>query len=66
MGQVILVTGGARSGKSRFAQQLSEDLSTKRVFVATCPPLDEEMQARIRRSEQLAAVARMAWAWITG
>jgi len=45
--RVALVLGGARSGKSRYALQLAEGLPAPRLFVATCEPRDEEMQARI-------------------
>jgi adenosylcobinamide kinase/adenosylcobinamide-phosphate guanylyltransferase len=47
--EIILITGGARSGKSRHAQKLAESLSGKRLFVATCPVTDEEMRQRIER-----------------
>jgi adenosylcobinamide kinase/adenosylcobinamide-phosphate guanylyltransferase len=44
--ELILLLGGARSGKSRKALQLAE---TQRdvLFVATAEPRDDEMQARI-------------------
>ncbi|MCJ7655495.1 MAG: bifunctional adenosylcobinamide kinase/adenosylcobinamide-phosphate guanylyltransferase [Dehalococcoidia bacterium] len=45
--QCILLLGGARSGKSHYAQQLATELSDKVLFVATGEALDEEMQARI-------------------
>ena len=48
MARVILVTGGARSGKSSHAQKLAESLPGLRLFVATCPPCDDEMRQRIR------------------
>ena len=44
---ITLILGGARSGKSRFAQELARKLSKKVLFVATGEPLDEEMRARI-------------------
>ncbi len=44
---LILILGGARSGKSRFAQQLAEKLGKKVLFVATGQPLDDEMASRI-------------------
>jgi adenosylcobinamide kinase/adenosylcobinamide-phosphate guanylyltransferase len=43
----IFMLGGARSGKSHFAQQLAGKLGDKVLFVATGEALDEEMQARI-------------------
>jgi len=47
-GSVTLVLGGARSGKSRYAQQLAEQ-SRRVVFVATAKASDEEMRAKIER-----------------
>ncbi|WP_457574737.1 bifunctional adenosylcobinamide kinase/adenosylcobinamide-phosphate guanylyltransferase [Desulfolithobacter sp.] len=52
MGHVILITGGCRSGKSAFAQQLAEELGGQRLFLATSPSLDREMQERIRLHRQ--------------
>lgn len=47
-GRLILVLGGARSGKSTFAQQMARQLGGKQVlFVATAEARDEEMQRRI-------------------
>ena len=43
----IFLLGGARSGKSHYAQELAGKLSNKVLFVATGEPLDDEMQARI-------------------
>ncbi|MFH0942078.1 MAG: bifunctional adenosylcobinamide kinase/adenosylcobinamide-phosphate guanylyltransferase [Chloroflexota bacterium] len=45
--KVVLVLGGARSGKSRFAQHLASASGEKVLFVATAEALDEEMRARI-------------------
>ncbi len=47
MGNLILVTGGTRSGKSAYALQLCENVSEKRCFIATCPVIDPEMADRI-------------------
>lgn len=46
-----LLLGGARSGKSRRAQDLAEQASPHRVFIATAEPLDEEMESRIARHQ---------------
>ena len=48
--QLILVTGGARSGKSTFAEQLAADLGGDAVsYIATAEARDEEMHDRIAR-----------------
>ena len=44
---VTLVLGGARSGKSRFAEELVEAAGLDRVYVATASAYDEEMRDRI-------------------
>lgn len=46
MKRVILLTGGARSGKSRKALEIASAYSRK-AFIATAEPLDSEMEARI-------------------
>jgi len=48
MKKVLLVTGGARSGKSSYALERCEALPGPRCFVATCPVIDPEMEERIR------------------
>jgi adenosylcobinamide kinase/adenosylcobinamide-phosphate guanylyltransferase len=45
---ITLVLGGARSGKSRFAQKLAARHSPV-AFVATAQPIDEEMRRKIER-----------------
>lgn len=45
--EIILILGGARSGKSRFAQRLAAGLGEKVLYVAPLVPLDEEMRRRI-------------------
>jgi adenosylcobinamide kinase/adenosylcobinamide-phosphate guanylyltransferase len=44
-----LILGGARSGKSRFAQGMVEMAAEERVFVATAQAFDDEMSERIAR-----------------
>jgi adenosylcobinamide kinase/adenosylcobinamide-phosphate guanylyltransferase len=47
---ITLVLGGARSGKSRYAQTLAPRISSV-VFVATGQALDEEMRMKIQRHQ---------------
>ena len=44
---VVLVLGGARSGKSAFAEALAHDARERCVYVATAERVDDEMAARI-------------------
>ncbi|MEW4466212.1 bifunctional adenosylcobinamide kinase/adenosylcobinamide-phosphate guanylyltransferase [Parasphingorhabdus sp. JC815] len=48
-GRITLILGGARSGKSRFAQQLAEESSNKLIYIATAEAFDREMADRINR-----------------
>ncbi|WP_054028877.1 bifunctional adenosylcobinamide kinase/adenosylcobinamide-phosphate guanylyltransferase [Bacillus sp. FJAT-28004] len=43
----ILVTGGARSGKSGFAEQYAMRVAARGFYIATCQPYDAEMSERI-------------------
>jgi len=52
MSKIILVTGGARSGKSGFAERLAESYPAQRGYVATAEARDGEMEARIARHRQ--------------
>lgn len=44
---IILVTGGARSGKSVYAEARALALPGRLTYIATCEVLDEEMAARV-------------------
>nr|WP_317891970.1 bifunctional adenosylcobinamide kinase/adenosylcobinamide-phosphate guanylyltransferase [uncultured Sphingomonas sp.] len=50
-GRTMLVLGGARSGKSRYAQGLAEASGGRLVFIATAQAFDDEMTDRIRRHQ---------------
>lgn len=50
--QMTLILGGARSGKSTYAQNLAESLSDRVLFVATAIAFDEEMKARILKHQE--------------
>lgn len=49
MADIILVTGGARSGKSSYAQKRAEQLVGEKLFIATCPRIDSEIDQRIEK-----------------
>jgi adenosylcobinamide kinase / adenosylcobinamide-phosphate guanylyltransferase len=45
--KITLIIGGARSGKSNFAQEYASQIGGRVLFCATAEPLDGEMVARI-------------------
>jgi len=47
--RLIFITGGARSGKSRYAQKRALQLSEEPVYVATARIWDEEFRRRVDR-----------------
>ncbi|AXM96048.1 bifunctional adenosylcobinamide kinase/adenosylcobinamide-phosphate guanylyltransferase [Pseudomonas plecoglossicida] len=47
-----LILGGARSGKSRLAEQLASDSGLPVTYIATSQPLDGEMSERVRLHRQ--------------
>lgn len=47
-GKVIFVTGGCRSGKSRYAESLCTAVEGPRAYIATAEIFDEEMRERVR------------------
>lgn len=51
-GKLILVTGGARSGKSSFAEKLAKKANKDVTYLATCQALDEEMALRIEEHKK--------------
>jgi adenosylcobinamide kinase/adenosylcobinamide-phosphate guanylyltransferase len=48
---ITLVLGGARSGKSSFAEKIAREAGGKVIFVATATAGDEEMAERIRNHQ---------------
>ncbi|OGH01951.1 MAG: adenosylcobinamide kinase/adenosylcobinamide phosphate guanyltransferase [Candidatus Lambdaproteobacteria bacterium RIFOXYD1_FULL_56_27] len=51
LGKVTLVTGGARSGKSRYALELASEAQNP-VFVATASVMDKEMELRVAKHQE--------------
>ena len=52
MSKVILVTGGARSGKSNFAEKLCKEQNNNTAYIATSIPFDDEMKDRVRKHKE--------------
>ena len=52
MSEIILITGGQRSGKSRQAEQMALSLADNPVYVATAHVWDEEFGERVRRHQE--------------
>lgn len=51
--EIILVIGGCRSGKSRYALELAKHISgDRRIFIATCVSGDKEMEMRVERHKK--------------
>ncbi|AVA14630.1 bifunctional adenosylcobinamide kinase/adenosylcobinamide-phosphate guanylyltransferase [Sphingopyxis sp. MG] len=48
-GRSLFVLGGARSGKSRYAQARAEAIAGRHIFIATAEAHDAEMRDRIAR-----------------
>ena len=48
LGKIVLVTGGARSGKSRFAEQYAAKHGNRIAYIATAQIYDEEMAHRVK------------------
>ncbi|MDO9535193.1 MAG: bifunctional adenosylcobinamide kinase/adenosylcobinamide-phosphate guanylyltransferase [Bacillota bacterium] len=51
-GKLILVTGGARSGKSTFAENYARNSGKRVIYLATAAGDDEEMRTRIKAHQQ--------------
>lgn len=52
MSKVTLITGGQRSGKSRYAQKLAEEASDCPVYLATAHVWDDDFEQRIKRHQK--------------
>ncbi len=52
MSKMILITGGARSGKSTLAEKKAKEMGEKVVYIATGLAFDEGMKDRIKKHRQ--------------
>ncbi|MBP1962424.1 bifunctional adenosylcobinamide kinase/adenosylcobinamide-phosphate guanylyltransferase [Paenibacillus aceris] len=57
----VLVTGGARSGKSSFAEKLAMHGSERGVYIATSHIYDEEMRERVDLHQQMRLSSGYPW-----
>jgi adenosylcobinamide kinase / adenosylcobinamide-phosphate guanylyltransferase len=57
----VLVTGGARSGKSSFAERYAATLAGEGIYIATAQAYDREMEARIALHRQQRAERDIVW-----
>ncbi len=49
---ICLITGGQRSGKSQYAEQLALSLAPNPVYLATAHVWDDEFQERVKRHQE--------------
>jgi len=52
MAQIIFITGGARSGKSTFAEKRAAEFGVNLGYLATAQALDGEMEERVKLHQQ--------------
>ena len=52
MKRIVLISGGARSGKSRYAEELALSLSPNPVYVATAHVWDDEFRERVKKHQE--------------
>lgn len=52
MKRIILITGGQRSGKSVFAEEMALNLSDNPVYIATAHIWDDEFRKRVDRHKE--------------
>lgn len=52
MGKLVLVTGGARSGKSSYAENIMREIQGEILYIATSIPFDDEMRDRVRKHRE--------------
>jgi adenosylcobinamide kinase / adenosylcobinamide-phosphate guanylyltransferase len=52
MAEIYFVSGGCRSGKSSYSEDLALSFDGPRIYVATSPRIDGDMNKRIERHQQ--------------
>ena len=56
-----LILGGARSGKSHYAEELARAADKKRIYIATATVFDDEMEKRVTQHKK----DRESYQWTT-
>ncbi len=52
MGQLVYITGGARSGKSTFGEEYVKNFNNEKIYIATAKVWDEEMKDRVEQHKE--------------
>ena len=52
MKNIVLITGGARSGKSTYAEKLAKETKGGVLYIATSIPFDDEMKDRVKKHKE--------------
>ena len=52
MAEIYFVSGGCRSGKSSYSEQLALTFEGPHIYVATSPRIDDDMNDRIARHQK--------------
>ena len=52
MNNIVLITGGARSGKSTYAEKLAKEAKGEVLYIATSIPFDDEMKDRVKKHKE--------------
>ena len=61
LNEIVFVIGGCRSGKSKHALQIAEDMpGDRKIYIATCVPQDDEMRQRVAKHQ-----SERSRAWVT-
>lgn len=58
---VVLITGGARSGKSTFAEKYAAHIASAGIYIATSPVFDEELKERVNQHQHRREQAAFDW-----
>lgn len=52
MKNIVLITGGSRSGKSTYAEEIAKESKLGVLYIATSIPFDDEMKDRVKKHKE--------------